>query len=105
MGFQRNQKDLHRRTTDPKRVKADAYRHANDNRHSPEISMLASIDRFGLEAITGRRQFYFYEYNRLIVAENIVNAYRSRAESQNWSDWARKNPELAQLLASAEIME
>ena len=84
---------------------ADAYRHANENKHSPEISMLASIDRFGLEAITGRRQFYFYEYNRLIIAENIVNAYRSRAESQNWSEWARKNPELAHLLTSAEIKD
>lgn len=75
-----------------------AYAHAESGAHSPELTMLAQIDRFGLEAITGRRQFYFGELRRLIIAENIVNAYRARASAENWAVWAMENPIMAKLL-------
>lgn len=64
--------------------------------------MLAKIDRFGLEAITGRRQFYFGELRRLIIAENIVNAYRGRSRADSWAAWANENPGMAELLAEVE---
>ena len=64
--------------------------------------MLAKIDRFGLEAITGRRKFYHGELSRLIVAENIVMAYHARARSDNWAAWVAENPIMAELLAEAE---
>jgi len=38
----------------------------------------------------------------LIIAENIVNAYRSRARAENWAAWAAENSIMAQLLAEAE---
>lgn len=64
--------------------------------------MLAKIDRFGLEAITGRRQFYYGELRRLILAENIVTAYQTRKRSENWAAWAENNPVMAKILAEAE---
>jgi hypothetical protein len=83
-------------------VKALAYAHASEGAYSPEIGKLMSIDRFGVEAITGRRILYFREYRHMIHAENIVNAYASRARSSNWVEWKTSNPRLAEILAEAE---
>jgi len=38
----------------------------------------------------------------MIYAENIVTAYRSRAQSNNWAEWVVSNPGLADMLADAE---
>ena len=76
--------------------------HASEGRYSRELDTLAKIDRFGLEAITGRRQFYYRELRHLVIAENIVNAYHSRKRSKNWTAWVTENPVMAQLLAEAE---
>ncbi len=78
--------------------------HASESLYSHEIDILAKIDRFGLEAITGRRQFYFGELRRLIIAENIVTAYRSRARAENWASWSRESPVMANLLAEVEVL-
>lgn len=66
------------------------------------MDTLHKIDRFGLEAITGRRQFYHGELRRLVIAENIVSAYRERAAAKNWSQWTQDNERLANLLFEAE---
>jgi len=80
----------------------DAYNHASVGQYSPEVVRLQQIDRFGLEAITGRRQFYYGELRRLIIADNIVKAFHSRAHATNWAEWTRDNPIMAELLAKAE---
>lgn len=85
-------------------MKADAYRYASEGTYSREIDTLQKIDRFGIEAITGRRQFYYGELRRLIIAENISLAYRSRSASQNWGEWARKYPDLEKILIEAELL-
>ena len=66
--------------------------------------MLAKIDRWGLESITGRKQFWYGELRKLITAENIVNAYTSRARANDWAAWARDNSVMAQILADVEKM-
>jgi len=38
----------------------------------------------------------------MIYAENIVTAYSSRAQSNNWAEWVSSNPGLADMLADAE---
>ncbi len=81
---------------------ADAYLYASEGHYSQEIDTLQKIDRFGVEAILGRRQFYFGELHRLIVAENILTAYQSRARSNNWAEWVSQNPKMANLLIEAE---
>ncbi len=83
----------------------DALRHASEGHYSPEISMLENIRQFGLEAMTGRRQFYFGEFRRMVTASNIDAAYRTRKQSLNWNAWREENPELAKLLKVAEMIE
>jgi hypothetical protein len=85
-------------------VKADALLYASEGRHSPEIATLQRIDRFGLEAILGHKHFYHAEYNRLMCAETIVWAYRSRAKVENWAMWQKENPRAAKLLYEAESL-
>jgi hypothetical protein len=75
---------------------------ASEGAYSPEIEKLRKIDRFGLEAITGRRMFYLHELQRLIYAENIVDAYASRQKSTNWVAWATSYPHLFEILGEAE---
>jgi hypothetical protein len=65
---------------------------------------LQKIDRFGVEAILGRKQFYYGELRRMILAENIVTAYHARAQSESWAAWAAKNPTLERILNEAEIL-
>ncbi len=84
---------------------ADALAHASEGRNSPEINMLENIRQFGLEAITGRRQFYFGEFRRMVTASNIVTAYQARKRSASWDTWREENPELAKLLKQAEMLE
>jgi hypothetical protein len=36
------------------------------------------------------------------MAENIMHAWQSRAQSQDWAAWVRDNPNIAELLAEAE---
>jgi hypothetical protein len=62
------------------------------------------IDRWGLEAVTGRRVLYYSEMRRLICAENIVAAFESRKRSTNWVEWTQSHPRLAEILAEAEIL-
>jgi len=63
--------------------------------------MLQKIDRFGLEAITGRKQFYYGELQRLMYAEAIVDAYKSSQRASNWVEWTQSNPYLAKVLVEA----
>ena len=73
----------------------------SEGRYAPEIEKLNRIDRFGVEAVTGRRVLYLGELNRMIVSENIVSAYHSRQQSKNWGEWALANPGPSKLLAEA----
>jgi hypothetical protein len=86
----------------PKRVKADAYRHASEGRPSREVNRLAQIDRFGLMAVTGRQVWLYREYVYLLLAEAVVNAYNTRQASASWPEWARENVQAAALLTEAE---
>ena len=83
-------------------MKRDADAHAERGAYSTEIDTAAKIDRWGLEAITGRKQFYFGELRRLIAAENIVTAHKSRAHATDWAAWVRDNSVLASILMDAE---
>lgn len=40
----------------------------------------------------------------MIYAENILNAYHSRARSRDWAKWVNDNPMLANMLAEAEAI-
>lgn len=82
----------------------DALKYASGGHYSPEITMFENIKQFGLEAMTGRRQFYFGEFRRMVTASNVVTAYQMRKRSINWDAFRTENPHLANLLKQAEII-
>lgn len=43
------------------------------------------------------------EIRRMTAAENVIQAYQSRAQAENWASWAVGNPEQAELLAMCVI--
>jgi len=66
----------------------------------PELRLLSAIDRFGALAVLGR-SLGAGEIKRMRLAENVVAAYQSRANSTNWAVWAKENPEMNHLLLTA----
>ena len=80
--------------------------HTNASRYSRELDLLRKIDRFGVRAILGRDTLYYGELRRMILAENIYNAYFSRKNSEKtgggWAAWSEKNPVMAKILFELE---
>lgn len=86
----------------PKRLKAAAYRYAEDSRHAaqpPELTKLAFIDRFGPLALT----LPYAEMVRMITTESIVKAYRARKASEDWAEWAGQNKAANEMLNEAML--
>lgn len=83
-------------------MKSDAYAYASEGQFSYEMEHLIRINRFGLEAITGRRTILFSEYIRMITAENIVKAFTERMNAESWVTWQKDHPNASKLLTEAE---
>lgn len=80
---------------------ARAYRYAEGGGPMPlEIEALRHIDRFGAQAVYGRPLGYG-EALRLMCAENVVQAYQSRAAYPDWTTWAQDNEQANRLLNRA----
>jgi hypothetical protein len=60
------------------------------------------IDIYGAAAVMNRTYLGVGEIRRMTAATNIINAYRSRAQSENWAEWSAKNPALAEILGQLE---
>ena len=53
-------------------------------------------------AVYGRAVLSHGEIQRMIIAENIVQSFRARKNSENWAAWANNNPASARLLTEIE---
>lgn len=82
---------------------ADAYRYADGGGHSNEIQLLRYIDRFGVEAVTGKKVLSAGELKRMLYAEGIVYAYQDRSRG-NAAEWVKENPGMNKLLYDAQRM-
>jgi hypothetical protein len=56
-----------------------------------ELQLLHYIERFGVQAVTGRLVLGAGELRRMTAAENIVRWYRERARAENWAAWAAEH--------------
>ena len=86
---------------------AEAYLYAENDAPSSipyELIDLSYIDRFGVEAVYGRKTLSAKEIRNMILAENVVNAYNSRraAMGDNVAKWAAENEQAAKLLLEVE---
>lgn len=68
-----------------------------------DIQQLRYVDRFGGHAVMGR-SLGVIEMRRMIVSENIVNAYNTRGPSDKWAEWAKENKDQSALLNQAMIL-
>ena len=74
-----------------------------------ELMIGRMIERFGVQAVLHREYIGAGEAFTMIAAENITNAYRSRAAyrdkdgSENWAEWSLAYPELSAILARVEM--
>jgi hypothetical protein len=73
-----------------------------------EIVLSGYIEKYGVEAVLGRKTLSANEIRRMVLADNIYLAFRSRAGYRNgegksdWVEWSERNPELAEILNAAE---
>ncbi len=44
------------------------------------------------------------EIRRMVIAENIYKAYKSRENADNWAEWAMKYPDMNRLLEEAMLL-
>lgn len=86
-----------------------AYNYAADDGECPrEIELLRHIERFGVEAVLGKRVIGAKEARRMTYLNNVVTAYHSRESFRdregkpNWSEWAGAYPFYNRVLIAAE---
>lgn len=75
-----------------------------DGQKPSELRLLDYIDRFGVVAVMGRPTLGAGEMTRMVMADNVRNAYLSRSAYRdgngqvNWSEWTQMHPQLAKIL-------
>ncbi len=74
----------------------------NGSQMSPELLQLGYIDRFGAQAVMGRSLGYL-EAQHMMLAENVLKAYRGRSNSNDWATWAKEHPGQSDLLSEATV--
>lgn len=80
---------------------AEAYAYCESDAPQPEeLILLGYVDRFGAQAVLGRA-LSAREIKSMVLAENVVRAYRERQAAQDWAIWAKDNPDKAHLLNEA----
>ncbi len=71
-------------------------------RLSPELNILAKVNRYGAIPVFGGPMSAKTIYS-LELAEQVTLAHRQRAAAgKSWADWAEEHPEMAGFLAAAE---
>ncbi len=79
---------------------AAAYAYADGGPMPAEIRLLHAIDRFGAQAVFGRA-LGAKEIRHMIISENIINCFLSRAKSNDWATWELEHENEAVLLNAA----
>ena len=79
-----------------------AYMYADVGSPSSEFKLISQIDRFGVEAVLGRRQLTAKEIIHMRMADNIVRYYQARAQSENWAEGAAAHKEGNRILIYCE---
>lgn len=72
-----------------------------------EYELWLAIEAYGAQAVLGRI-IGAGEARRMAAVRNVIMAYKSRDAyrdengASNWAEWARRHPDMAQVLAMAE---
>jgi hypothetical protein len=89
----------------PKRIAAAAYAYAcGDGPQPRELYLINCIDRFGVEAVLGRKVLGSKEIKLMAIAENISRWYDERKKAENPADWAKDNDNESSALTVAHSL-
>lgn len=81
---------------------AAAYGYAMGKAPPPdEWILLTYIDRFGAQATMGRNPGAD-EMRRMVMVENVVNAYRDSRQASSLTEWIKHNHDRYRLLQEVE---
>lgn len=67
---------------------------------SPELILIANMNRYGVDAVIGRPLGH-HEIICMNTAETIISAYKERFGAKDWVEWGQNNPGKAQILNEA----
>jgi len=67
------------------------------------VNLGKAIDRYGVEAVTGFRIISVRLFRDINTANNIINAWESRRQSENWAEWTFNNQEAHEILERARL--
>ncbi len=67
---------------------------------SPELLLLANINKYGVEPVIGRTLSH-HEILCMNTAEAILHAYNEKTSAKDWVTWEQNNPYKARLLNEA----
>ena len=65
------------------------------------MNVSREIGKYGVEAVTGERVLRVRLLRDMNIANNIINAWESRKQSDNWTQWTADNPDAADILERA----
>ena len=80
-----------------------AYSKTSEGGASKEIVLGRLIDRFGVQAVMNRPYLGAGEINRILAAERVERANAEKEKHEDWSEYAKRNTDDAELLAYAMI--
>jgi hypothetical protein len=66
------------------------------------LSRLNAIDRFGVQAVTGRLTLGAKEIRLMAIAENVVEAYKDRDRAPDLGEWVSQNLDRSNMLLAAQ---
>jgi hypothetical protein len=76
---------------------SSAYEFAEGGQATDELVLGWSVEKYGAQAVYGR-PLSFHEIRMIDLADNVVKAHRERERSDNWAEWAEKNPQKSTIL-------
>ena len=81
---------------------ARAYAYCEGDEPIPECVHLGhAIEKYGVEAVTGEKILRVRLHRDINMANNVLHAYESRKQSDNWVEWQSENLELFNILEEA----
>jgi hypothetical protein len=84
-------------------VRARAYAYANGDAPNPPAGyqLITPIERYGVEAVTGCKTIAVRLYRDMLMAHNIIEAYKQRQAAESWAEWTFDNPDSSEMLEEA----
>jgi hypothetical protein len=81
---------------------ARAYAYCENDEPIPGCVLTGrAIEKYGVESVTGEKIIRVRLHRDITMANNVINSYESRKQSDDWVKWVTENPDMNSLLEQA----